>query len=164
MLKNGKLFGKINLFDAAITILIVALIFAGATKFKTFNESVDASEMGNIEYTMTIYGVRDYTADAFASGDKVFDVGTNVNIGTIKNIARKPAQTYRAMQDGIIKSIENEYRCDVTLTIVVPGTVTDTGYFANKSIELKVGSEKSIETLYASTYAKITSVKYSENI
>ena len=164
MIKNGKLFGKINLFDAAIILLIVVLIIAGITKFKTFNETVDASEMGTILYTVTIYNVRDYTADAFVSGDIVFDTGTDINIGRIKSVEKKPAKTLSSLTDGKVRVLENEYRCDVTLTIETTGTVTDAGYFANKSIELKVGSEKNIETLYAITYGKITSINYIENI
>ena len=68
----------------------------------------------------------------------------------------------KSMVDGTVKVVENPYKKDVILTIETPGTVTDLGYFANKSIELKVGSEKNIETLYATTIGKIGSIAYSE--
>ena len=162
MIRNGKLFGKINLFDAAIVLLLVILIIAGVSKFKTFNETVDASDLGKITYTITIYNVRDYTANAFISGDSVYDSGTNVNIGVIKNVEKIPAQSIKTLVDGSVKILENKYKNDVILTIETPGTVTDVGYYANKSIELKVGSEKEIETRYATTFGKITSINYNE--
>lgn len=162
MIKDGKLFGKINLFDAGILLLVLALVIAGISKFKTFNETADSSNIGNIMYTFEIYNVRGYTADAFVSGDSVYDSGTNVNIGVIRNVETRPAKIIKTMADGSVKVIENEFKKDVILTIETPGTVNNVGYYANKSIELKVGSEKEIETRYATTSGKIASIKYNE--
>ena len=61
-----------------------------------------------------------------------------------------------------MKLKEKEFKNDIILTIETPGTVTDSGYYANKSIELKVGSEKEIETRYATTSGKVTSINYNE--
>lgn len=163
MFKDGKLFGKINLFDFAIVILVIILIIAGVTKFKTFDKTVDASAMGKIQYTFLIEDVRSYTADALKSGDTVFDSATNINIGTITNVKREPAKVVKNLADGATKIFENEYKNDVILTIETPGTMSNTGYFANKSIELKVGSEKEIETLYMTSLGKVTSISYIES-
>ena len=133
-------------------------------KFKTFNKKIEASAAGTITYTVIINNVRDYTADAFVSGDTVFDSGTNVNIGTIRNVEAKTALIAKNLADGTVKMIENPYKKDVILTIEVPGTASDTGYFANRSIELKIGSEKNIETRYATTLGKIGSIEYNEGV
>ena len=162
MIKDGKLFGKINLFDAGILLLILALIVAGITKFKTFNQTVDASDLGTIIYTFEIPNVREYTAKAFVSGDSIYDSGTNVNIGVIRKVESKPAMIAKSLVDGSVKMIQNEYKNDVILTIETPGSVNNVGYFANKSIELKVGSEKEVETRYAISSGKITSINYNE--
>ena len=103
MIKNGKLFGKINLIDAGVILLIIVLLVAGTLKFKTFNKKIEASAMGTITYTVIINNVRDYTAEAFVSGDTVFDSGTNVNIGTIKNVETKAALVAESLADGTIK-------------------------------------------------------------
>lgn len=162
MIKNGKLFGKINLFDAMILFLIIILIIAGALKFKTFNETVDASTVGKITYNLLVRNVRDYTVQSFVSGDVVYDSGTNINIGTITNIEERNSKTIKSLSDGTTQIIENPYKKDVILTVETPGTANDSGYYANKSIELKVGSEKKIETLYSSTTVEIISVAYEE--
>lgn len=162
MIKNGKLFGKINLFDFAIILLIVALIIAGVTKFKTFDKTVDASSMGKIRYTFLIKDVRSYTADSLASGDAVFDSATNINIGTIVDVQKSPAKVVKTLANGSISTFENEYKNDILLTIETAGTMSNAGYFANKSIELKVGSEKEIETLYTASLGKVASIQYIE--
>ena len=162
MIKDGKLFGKINLFDVGILVLLVVLVGAGLSKFRTFGKAIDVSTLGRITYTMEIYDVRDYTANGFISGDNVYDSGTNVNIGVIKNIETRPAQSIRTLADGSVKILENDFKKDVILTIETVGTVTDLGYFANKSIELKVGSEKTIETRYIVASGRITSINYTE--
>lgn len=162
MIKNGKLFGKINLFDFAIILLIVALIIAGVTKFKTFDKTVDASSMGKIRYTFLIKDVRSYTADSLVSGDAVFDSATNINIGTIVDVQKSPAKVVKTLANGSISTFENEYKNDIVLTIETSGTMSNAGYFANKSIELKVGSEKEIETLYTACLGKVASIQYIE--
>ena len=111
---------------------------------------------------MFVNNVRDYTVDAFVSGDVVYDSGTANNIGIIKNVESKDARMAKVMGDGTVKMVENPYRKDVILTIETPGTVTESGYYANKSTELKVGSEKGIETCYATTQGRIGSIVYSE--
>lgn len=162
MVKNGKLFGKINIIDAGVVLLIVALLVVGTLKFKTFDEKIDASNMGKIIYTVVIKNVREYTAEAFTSGDIVFDSGTNVNIGKVVKVESSNATLARTLANGNVKIVENPYKKDITLTIETLGTASQVGYFANKSIELKVGSEKTIETLYAITSGKIESIEYSE--
>lgn len=161
-MRNGKLFGKFNLFDIAILILILALIAFGIIKYRTLDKTVDTSASGSIIYTMMISNVRDYTVDAFVIGDTVFDSGTNVNIGKITNVESRPTKLVRVLKDGTAKVLENEYRNDIILTIETVGSSTNEGYYANKSIELKVGSEKEIETKYAKTYGKISSITYNE--
>ncbi len=162
MIKDGKLFGKINLFDFGIILLIIALVIVGALKFKTLDETVDASTPGKIKYTVEINGVRDYTWHAYVSGDAVYDSSTNVYIGNIVNVDATSSKAFSSLEDGKTKELENPYRYDVVLTIETPGTVTDSGYYANKSIELKVGSEKNIETRYVKNLGKIGSIEYSE--
>ena len=162
MIKDGKLFGKINLFDFGILLLIVALLIVGTLKFRTLDKMVDASTPGKIIYTIEVNNVRDYTVNSFQSGDKVFDSLTSVYIGDIKKVESFPAKIEDALENGDTKLLENPYKADLVLTIETPGTVTDVGYYANKSIELKVGSEKTIETKYVKTLGKVSSIEYIE--
>ncbi|MBQ9313864.1 MAG: DUF4330 domain-containing protein [Clostridia bacterium] len=162
MIKDGKLFGKINLFDALIIILILVMIIAGVSKFRTFNKAVESNSSGKITYTVVIGNVRSYSLSAFQSGDSVFDSLTDINIGKIVNVESRNAQIIRSLSNGKTIIAENPYKKDIILTIETPGSSTNSSYFANKSVELKVGSEKNIETLYTTTLGKIGSIKYTE--
>ena len=163
MLKNGKLFGKINLFDALIVLLIVILILVGTLKFKTFDKAVDSNSNGKIIYTFLINNVRNYTLNAFQSGDSVFDSLTDINIGKIINVEAQNARIIKSLENGKTIIAENPYKNDVILTIETPGSDTNNAYYANKSVELKVGSEKKIETRYATSSGRIGSIKYIDN-
>ena len=162
MIKEGKLFGKINIFDFLIVVLIIALVAVGFLKFRTFNNKVDTSSKGKIKYTYIINNVRDYTLKALQSGDTVFDTLTDVNIGKITNIDVRDARDIKSLENGESIVSENEYKKDIILTIETPGSSTSDAYFANKSIELKVGSEKALETLYAAVHGRIASIVYSD--
>ena len=162
MLKNGKLFGKINLFDATILLLIIILMIVGTMKFRTFNKAVDANSSGKIVYTFIINDVRDYTLKSFKSGDSVFDSVTDVYIGKITKIEAQNARVIKSLSNGKMIIAENPNKKDIVLTIETPGSATDSAYYANKSVELKVGSEKNIETLYVAPFGKVGSIKYAE--
>lgn len=162
LINNGKLFGKINIFDVVICLLVIALVVAGFAKFKIFNKAVDATSSGKVTYTFLIDDVRDYTANAFVSGDVLFDTNTDINIGTITNVELKDAKVMKAIATGKTVFAENPYKKDVILTVESPGSMTKDAYFANKSVELKVGSEKKVETRYVMVTGKIGSIVYSD--
>lgn len=160
MIKNGKLFGKINLYDAAILFLLVILLICGMVKFKTFNRVDDTSTLGKIQYTILVKDVRGYTYEALKSGDTVYDSETDISIGTITKVVASDVEIIRSNSKGEIIKTSNPYKNDVTITIETPGIVNENGYYANKTIELKVGSDKRIETKYCQTTGKITSIEY----
>ena len=62
------------------------------------------------------------------------------------------------MENGKTELVNNTYRYDMTLTIETPGTVETDAYYANKTIELKLDSEKKFETKYAKTTGKVSEI------
>lgn len=150
---------KINIIDIAIVILIIALLFAAYLKFAVYDHTKTDAEMTKIEYSIKIPAVRRYTADAFKVGDTIFDSTTKLAIGTITNIEVVNNVGVVETSKGTIASAENPNRYDVTITIQTDGMETDKAYFADRSVELKVGSEKQIETLYVKTTGTIMSIE-----
>lgn len=149
---------KINIIDLLTILVVILLIVAAYVKFGKYNVKSEESSQGTLLYTVDIYSVRDYTADAYQSGDIVFDSLTGVNIGVIQNVESVDAVTYETAENGKLVKTTNPYKKDVVLTIKTPGTVEANAYYANKSIELKVNSQKSIETKYAKTTGTISSI------
>ena len=156
MTENKK--KKINIIDLLTVLVVILLIVAAYVKFGKYNVKTEESSQETIVYTVDVYSVRDYTALAYQSGDIVFDSLTGVNIGVIQNVEITDAVTYEPAQDGKLVKATNPYKKDLVITIETPGTVENNAYYANKSIELKVNSQKAIETKYAKTTGTISSI------
>jgi hypothetical protein len=150
---------KFNIIDVVFVIVVVLLIGIAGLKVSKYNVTKSNGEMNKIEYTITVFGVRQYTIDAIKVGDKVYDTQTKVNIGTIKDIkADEYLVNVESIKGKLLRaSIPEKYA--LTLTIETDGLETDNSYFADRSVELKVGSEKAFETLYVKTNGTVMSVK-----
>lgn len=157
-MKDGKVFGKINILDFFVLLVIVLLVIGAILKFGKFNNKTDESSTQTIEYKIEVKSIREFTINALASGDTVYDYQTGVNIGKITNVEKKPAETYDVAENGEIMKVYNPYRYDIVITIETPGDASKDAYYANKTIELKLDSEKKIETKYAKTTGKIMEI------
>ena len=157
-MKDGKVFGKINILDFFVLLVIVLLVIGAILKFGKFNNKTDESSAQTIEYKIEVKSIREFTINALASGDTVYDSQTGVNIGKITNVEKKSAETYDVAENGEIIEVYNPYRYDIVITIETPGDVSKDAYYANKTIELKLDSEKKIETKYAKTTGKIMEI------
>ena len=149
---------KINIVDLLVVGVIIVLIIAAYIKFGKYNTKTEESSENTIIYTMNVLNVRDYSANAYKSGDVVYDSLTGVNIGVIKDIEQTDAMTYEITEKGDIVKIINPYRRDLVIYIETPGTVENNAFYANKSIELKINSQKAIETKYAKTTGTISGI------
>ena len=142
---------KVNLIDVAMVVLILALLVGVFLKFGVYSHTKVDTEMKTINYTIKVSGIRNYTVDALSIGDIVYDTQTKVIIGTITDIKWEKSKVYRETDDGRVVCVEDTDRYDLYLTIQTDGMETDKAYFADRSVELKVGSDKTFETLYVKT-------------
>lgn len=149
---------KINIIDVAVVILILILIVFAYLKFGVYEHTKTDAEMSGIQFSIKISEVRKYTGDAFKVGDTIYDSQTKLAIGSITNIEMVNSKVNSETTDGRIILVENPERYDVIITVETQGIENDKAYFADKSVELKVGSEKVIETLYVKTTGKIISI------
>ena len=66
---------------------------------------------------------------------------------------------YEKLANGQIVQIAIPNKYKLILVIETDGVENENGFYANKTVELKVGSEKTIETLYIKTTGKITKIE-----
>ncbi len=151
---------KINWVDIGVLLLILIMILAVRARFQKYN-TVDSKEssLEKITYTMTFSPIRDFTIEAFAVGDVLYDSMTNVAIGTITNKSYQEYEEYSALMDGTTVLRTQPDRFELTLEVETEGIINGSGYYANKTVELKVGSEKAVETRYAKSTGRITSIQ-----
>ena len=154
---------KINIIDLLVVLLILILIFAAVMKFRNYNVTGDDNaKIDNFKYDIKISNIRNYTLDAYLIGDMVYDAQTNMEIGKIVDKSYSASKEYVKINTGVLVEAEIPERYDMILTIETDGTINETGYFANRSVELKVGSEKTIETLYAKSTGIIVGISENE--
>ena len=152
---------KFNIIDISVIILVLILVLAATVKFGNYNKTTDeTAKIDTIDYKIKISNVRNYTVDAFVIGDTVYDNQTNVEIGKIIEKEVTDAKGYEVIKSGKIVETKVPNKYDLVLVIETQGTIDNSGYFANRSVELKVGSEKIIETLYAKSTGIITEIAH----
>lgn len=134
MIKDGKIFGKINIFDCFVVLMIIVFIIGVGSKFSIFKG--DKSNKVSVEYEMLVKAVREETINSFEVGQDVFFTNTSYNIGKIKEIKYENASELMETIDGrIIEApIENRYN----LTLIIE---SDNGMLDSKQMVL-VSSQK----------------------
>ncbi len=153
---KGRLFGKINIVDLLVVLLIVVAICATVYKFG-FSAHNDVNETTTkIEYVLKASGVRDFTLDSMKTGDTIYDDETNKPLGVIAHVEAKDAMDYALKADGTTVYTSKPGRYDAYITIESDARVLDGGYLANGTKEIGVFSNIKI---YSQTFCCETTVQ-----
>ncbi len=145
---KGKLFGKINIIDLCVILLIIALIGGAYYKFRGLEKTSTTAMMEPIQYTVQVKKIREYIFQNVKEGDLLFDKTSGNCIGTITAVDAAPAKEAVLCIDGTYKMGEVDNRVDVVFTVEGEGVVSDEGCFINKTYELVSGSERKFMTKY----------------
>lgn len=158
MIKNGKLFGKINLFDLLVILLVFVLIFAVGMKFLSKKETV--ANTVDATYELKIESVRDVTVNAFHKGDSVYHFDTNETIGTIEDIRTVAATDPMNTLDGKAIEAPLENRYDVIITVKTTAVRHETGNLMVGKVKLVEGVQFRAATLLANCQAKVQNLQW----
>ncbi|MEA5082670.1 MAG: DUF4330 domain-containing protein [Lachnospiraceae bacterium] len=145
--EKGKLFGKINVIDCCVLLLIIALGIGAYVKFG-MEKTSNSAAMQPISYSVKIEKVRKVALNNVQIGDTLFDKTSGNAIGTIVAVDSEQATERIKMPNGTIVRGNVENRINLILTVEAEGVVNDSGWFVNKTYELLVGSKKKFITKY----------------
>lgn len=157
--KNGKLFGKINLIDFAVILLIIVAMLGIGLRFFS-KAAMEVKETVKISYTAEVENVRIYSIDALKKSSDVLNQGNIV--GKITDITYDAYTTPEIDSEGKMVMAKNPDRYKAEIKIVVDGNVTDKGYFVGENSEISVGSTTFVETKYIKVAAKVKDIKIEE--
>jgi len=154
---KGRVFGKINLFDLIVILLIlvgiVAVIFRGNAPVKEDPE--DKTE--NATYTFTVSGVQENVANAFKKGDEIYENGKL--LGVLSKAPKvEPYQTIELMPDGTEKVVDHKLLFTATLTLETEDFSIRKGYRINGN-EMLIGTGHVISNGFVSHNAVITDIE-----
>ena len=159
MIKNGKLFGKLNLFDFAVILLVVVLVFGIGYKFLVLNREEQKNTV-QITYDLQIKSVRDVTVNAFHEGDIVYHYKLDEAIGTVKEINAVPATDSMDTLNGSVVDATVEGRYDVTVTVTGTAVLQDDGNLMMGKAKIVEGTELRASTQLANCTATIKNVQW----
>ena len=159
MLKNGKLFGKLNLFDFAVILLMLVLVFGIGYKFLILNREEQKNTV-QISYDLQIESVRDVTVNAFHEGDTVYHYKLDEPIGTITKITSVPATDPMDTLDGMIVDALVEGRMDVIVSVTGTAVLQDDGNLMMGKAKIVEGTELRASTQLANCTATIQNVQW----
>lgn len=156
--KKGKLFGKINIIDLAVILIIILLIIGTYFKFFRLNQTSVTQTMVPIKYDIKIEGSRDLILDALQEGDTLYDQVSGNSVGVIERVVSEPAKQSIILADGTFKICDVPNRYDVTLTVAAEAIQKDRAYFVNRSYELLMHTNKRFKTKYSNVTGKVMNI------
>lgn len=137
---KGRLFGKINIVDLLIVILLVS-VAAGAYLFFFGGSEKQVVETAKLVYEFEITNVNQDFVDAINSGDPIRDSVRGNELGTvIGKASRKAVMLNEDLINGryIIAEVPNAF--DVVLTIEARANITPANIIVGGA-EIKVGKK-----------------------
>ncbi len=148
--KKGRIFGKINIIDLVVVILVICL--AGSVFYNVFekkvneNITVQEKENGLATITFKIYGIYPEWVETLKEGDKLIVADTVTDVEII-SVVRETSKTTTTTAEGKIVVAENPMCVDCT--IVVRGsanrdalgvTIMEQLYRVSDSREIRTGT------------------------
>lgn len=155
---KGKLFGKINIIDLALVLLVGLLIAGGVYKFSNM-QNVSTEDQKQISVKIEIEGEKQGLVDAIKAGDTLFDSVRGTEFGKIVGKTIKSHQEMVINKDGTVEYKEIPGSFDGEIEIDAMAIVDSEGVLvATKAIY--IGSEIRLKSnLYVFT-CKVIDIKY----
>ena len=151
---NGKLFGKISIFDIIILLLIIVVSAGTFYKFRSEQTNVEGGQK-TLVYTVRIPNVRWFTLQYYEVGQRCFDTRSGEEIGRIVAVRSEPFwDVYQDMRGNALL-VEVPDKINIEIDVKTTGLETDRGYYASGTYELKAGSDIFLTTKYVDVSAVI---------
>jgi hypothetical protein len=158
MIKDGKLFGKINVIDFLVILLVVAIIAAGV-KFVFFNK-------GNAPDTLImkfrIEEVDNFVAEKVHVGDSLYDDTGENDLGKVIDVETDESISYSVSEDGLYNMTSREGYKSMIITGEVQGKKTKLGAEI-KGTKYGVGHSMVLRAGDAKLYLRVYDIKLKDN-
>lgn len=154
--KNGKLFGKINIIDLLIIVVVLALVVFVAMKVVDKNDETT----GLTEVRISFFGeeVPDYVAAALKEGTSVLDSKENVTMGTVESFSVGAPLGYVTDNKGQIQSAVKDGYSSVSIDIIAQAQLGEHGAMVD-GVLYGIGHTVTIYAGEAKIYLKISGIE-----
>lgn len=160
---KGKVFGKINIIDLCVILVIIAAIGVTVFKFGFSAHSNVSATNGTVTYTVTTKGVRNFTVKSFKVGDKMYDKENDKYMGDVVSVSSEPAMDYITCADGSIKYVSLPERYDLTVVVSSPARISGEEIITSGGKQIFLNQKGIYYTQTVMTNSQITDVKVDQN-
>ena len=159
---KGKLFGKINLLDLFIILILIAAVAFGGWYFMRYKNR--SSDKLTVQYTVEVKAKQDDYFEHILPGEQVVDGKTKQYMGKIVSYEKKPA---------VIKAQDDEKKQIVSTTVpgyydayIVIEVEADVAYPDIKSgdVTLKIGKEAAFRSETVAMHGYIVNMEYDTDV
>lgn len=128
-MKNGKLFGKINIIDFSIVILLlIATVFVVYKTGLLSPKKVAAASGEKIKVVLYQEEIPSYVPENVKIGDPVTEKLANVGFGNVTDISTDASVSWGKTSDGVqVKSTKDGYS-SVVITTEAAGSINSNGF------------------------------------
>ncbi len=122
---KGRLFGKLNIFDFLVALVVVVGIAGMVTRLLI--PRLAQVEEKAATYQFEVVGVQEFCINAFHIGDTVYEKGTAM--GTIESVHVTPYQTTKVLEDGSYQLVDHVLYYNIQVTVVTQQLREKDGYY-----------------------------------
>lgn len=151
--KKGRLFGKLNIIDLLVILLVVAVIAAVGVKLTgtdlTQSNQLTNGEMKDVSYSVLCRMVHVDVADALEEtevGKQLMSNGELVESCYITGVERRPYYETYLTEDGEIRKVPLEDYCELLFTIGGEAPYVENSYLIGTQ-EIRVGKSHIVKTV-----------------
>ncbi len=155
--EKGRLFGKVNIVDLIIVVVILAAVAYLAITFLGPESTIASSE----DVTVTFYTeeIPDYVVAALEEGSKVWDLSDNVTIGTVDSWSVSDSISYvvNDTQTASFETPKTGYNA-LSLNVSAQGVIEEHGVRIG-GVLYGVGHTVTMYAGEAKLYIKVSSIE-----
>ncbi|MBE7025514.1 MAG: DUF4330 domain-containing protein [Ruminococcaceae bacterium] len=155
--KNGKVFGKINIIDLLVLIVLVAAIIVVGARFLLPKQK----NTQTIEMQFYLEEVDEWVADKISEGNSLYDGTYEVDLGTVTKVEREQSIAWGLNQNGEYVQSSRDGFCSLTITGEVEGQKTAIGAKVNGEI-YGVGHSMVLYAGDAKLYLRVHDIRVKE--
>ncbi|MBQ3053498.1 MAG: DUF4330 domain-containing protein [Clostridia bacterium] len=137
--KEGRLFGKINIIDAVI--ILVIILSASILGVRFLGGKSRETQYITKNYIAKVASIKPSSAEYIKEGDLFYDDEGSF-MGKVVQVNLTPAKEIETKADGQYVLLENPSRVDVYITIEGEGCYNNQDFYLDGKVSLLVGADR----------------------
>lgn len=141
---SGKIFGRFNIIDIFVVILVVAIIVFGASKLFSKSSEVSVKQTKQISYVVYFDDAADFIPDAIEVGAPVIEGSTESAMGTVTDVTLSTSEKLvYDITKGDVVQVPLDGQAAFYVTIEANATVTENGFLLS-SVRYGIGQSLTV--------------------